>query len=235
MLRLSELYVSVQGEGPRVGEKTQFIRFAGCNMRCPGWPCDTQHAIDPAIWRVQSEKLAINELVSKIIDTYVDTGASNLCFTGGEPLMQPQEDLRQVFARLREHVDANWTWEIFTNGSYHIPSWMLSNFHIMMDWKLPGSGESETKLDERLKNAKRLNRDQGIKFVCKDYEDMVEADTLMTGLRRIDDVIAQFWIGAAWGELSEAEVVDYMIEHGLDAKLNVQVHKFVWPAEQRGV
>ena len=240
-LRLSEVYVSVQGEGPRTGTKTQFVRFAGCNMKCPGWPCDTQHAIDPAIYMKEggSEKLVPDELASYITRYAQDMGASNICLTGGEPLLQEEYLLHATYTAVRVAAISlelpTFTWEVFTNGSRHIPTWMLNNFHIMMDWKLTGSGEALTKAEERLHNAKRLGYDQGIKFVCKDIQDLEEAAELMIMLRQVEDVTATFWVGTAWATLTEAEIVEYILEHNLPAKLNVQLHKYVWPADARCV
>jgi len=65
-MRLSELYTSIQGEGPRVGQPVQFMRFAGCNLRCPSWPCDTQHAIDAARYRHEWETVTPEELAGRV-------------------------------------------------------------------------------------------------------------------------------------------------------------------------
>src|ERR1700704_2587022 len=93
---LSEVYNSIQGEGPNVGQPTTFVRFAGCNMRCPGWPCDTPYAIDPAIWRYESMKASTMWVAEQILDLK----PRHVCFTGGEPFMQPWEELQELWAKL---------------------------------------------------------------------------------------------------------------------------------------
>src|SRR3954453_9454433 len=91
-MRVVEHYTSVQGEGKNVGLPTQFVRFAGCNFKCPGWPCDSSHAIDPKLYR----PLQKNVTPADIIATAFLQPANNICLTGGEPMMQPQVDLLEL-------------------------------------------------------------------------------------------------------------------------------------------
>ena len=233
MLRLSELYTSIQGEGPRTGTLTQFVRFAGCNMRCPGWPCDTPFAIDPAIWRTESEKVGWAELSTRVMKEYRSTGVRNVCFTGGEPFMQDCDELALVVDELR-HLEPAMSFEFFTNGSFEIPHWALysQNILINLDWKLQGSGEALTAFDVRMANARRLRNWHTIKFVCKDEGDMYQALGRATDLKHAD-VEAEFWMGAVWGTLTEADIVEFIKQHTVPFKLNVQVHKYVFGADER--
>lgn len=236
MLRLSEIYTSVQGEGPRTGQPTIFVRFAGCNMRCPGWPCDTQHAIDPAIWRYQSEKLQPSDLGRQIESLAFNKGARNICLTGGEPFMQNHDDLYDMIKYLTPPKP--WcTFEVFTNGSYKFPEWTKEpeiDMHFNMDWKLVGSGEAQTALDIRYENALWLKKTDGIKFVVKNYKDLLEARLIYETLRD-RGCKAQFWVGAVWGEITDAAIVDFIQEWKVSWNLNVQVHKYIWNADERGV
>ena len=100
-LRVSEMYCSIQGEGTNMGTPTMFLRFAGCNMRCPGWPCDTPHAIEPSIWLKESEKFEIQGLVDRIQAT-TGVGVKNICWTGGEPFIQPLAELQRLYWALFE-------------------------------------------------------------------------------------------------------------------------------------
>lgn len=238
MLRLSEHYTSIQGEGPRVGTLTQFVRFAGCNMRCPGWPCDTQHAIDPNIWRHQSEKIDPYELAKRIHTEAHNTGAFNICLTGGEPFLQPHNELFQTIESLA-HPSHVYSFEAFTNGSFAFPNWTkdpLIDMRFIMDWKLVGSGESQTALDTREQNALFLGTDDIIKFVIKDVSDFTYAMGTARRLQRAG-FKGEFSIGAAWGSaVTEKDVVDFMIQNKLrDWILNVQIHKYIWPPDERGV
>lgn len=225
-LILSELYTSIQCEGPNIGKPTQFVRFAGCNMRCPGWPCDTQHAIDPAIWRHEAERLSPTELYHRVV-----SGPGNICLTGGEPFMQKEGDLQEFVEMCKA---TNMSVEAFTNGSFYFPGWALTQIQFIMDWKLKGSGEADTNVAMRLQNAMHLKRADNIKFVVVDKDDLEEALLQYTELM-IKGCSAQFWVGAAWDRIGQQEVIDYMILHELPWRLNVQLHKYLWDPDERRV
>jgi len=228
-LRLSELYTSIQCEGPNTGRPTQFVRFAGCNMRCPGWPCDTPHAIEPSIWRHESEKLDPVRLWDKCFDG--GNGVPALCLTGGEPFMQKSGDL-QEFVEMA-HA-AGMQLEVFTNGSFDFPHWALVHLQFIMDWKLTGSGEAATNYNTRMQNAMKLKRSDSIKFVVCDTKDLEEAAGEYLHLQS-RGCSAQFWVGAAWDRIDTQSVIDFVLSNKLPWKLNVQVHKYIWPPDQRGV
>lgn len=224
-LRLSELYTSIQCEGPNTGYPTQFVRFAGCNLRCPGWPCDTQHAIDPAIWKTQSEKLTAEQLFN-----ILPRWPKRLCLTGGEPFLQPNVELHEFVEMC---IAAGYYIECFTNGTFTFPQWALQTMSFMMDWKLPGSGESDRLNDEtRLNNANRLRRSDGIKFVCVDIDDMVTARQVSYTLLE-HDVVAQLWAAPAWDRLEPTTLIDYIQETEVPWRLNLQVHKMIWHPDER--
>lgn len=230
MLRVNEHYTSVQGEGPRTGILTQFVRFAGCNMRCPGWPCDTPHAIDPAIWRDEHQKLSVDEIARRCVQEAVNTGAMNVCLTGGEPFVQGLDRILDLCMALEKY---DMTAEIFTNGSFpiereHFPFRTC----FMMDWKLRGSGEADTNLGIRTRNVKALLPCDGVKFVIKDNADFIEASAIVRALQS-DRLRAQIWVGAAWDLINEATIVDLIKAYKLPWRLNVQVHKYIYPADAR--
>lgn len=226
-MRLSELYTSTQGEGPNTGRLVQFVRFAGCNLRCPGWPCDTQHAINPDFFLKEGNSQILTP------EQLVDMTAAwprRLCLTGGEPFAQRSIDLQQyVEAMLSE----GYSIECFTNGTFVFPAW-AKPLQFMMDWKLPGSGEADASRDNRLENALRLRRTDGIKFVVVDRADM---DTALQeyAMLQAHGVEAEFWIAAAWGKVHDQDIVQFLQENQLPWRLNVQVHKYVWDPDKRGV
>ena len=227
-LRLSEHFVSPQGEGPRTGVMTQFIRFAGCNMRCPGWPCDTQYAILPEIWRHDSYMRAPEELASDVWDRVATTGASAINLTGGEPFQQPNHLLEKFVARLTDVISI----ECFSNGSFIYPQWALDRIDFVMDWKLEGSGEAATKREERTVNAYRFKPSDAIKFVVTGVVDLQEAQEVWRWLK--NDTPAQFWVGAAWGLYKSADIVEYVKKYQLPWCLNVQVHNYIYNPQERG-
>ena len=166
-MRLTEVYTSIQGEGPNTGQQIQFVRFGGCNMRCPGWPCDTEFAINPEN-KDQWEKIDPIGVASRI-----KAYPKHVCLTGGEPLIQRSEDMRRLAESLTQD---NYKIDLFTNGSQAIPIWSLkNNVTIVMDWKLPGSGEAATGVMQRGENIKFLQEKDAVKFVVKNSEDLLAA------------------------------------------------------------
>jgi 7-carboxy-7-deazaguanine synthase len=225
-LKLSELYTSVQGEGPNVGTLVQFVRFGGCNMRCPGWPCDTLYSVEPSFsssWeRVQADILA---------ERICSTGVKHVVLTGGEPFLQHERDLHELSVHLKQN---GYEIEVFTNGSFEFPKWALQNWWFIMDWKLQGSGEANTRAGIRHMNVNRLKSGDAIKFVVKGEQDLEEA-RLLTQLFQKNEVKAELFVGAAWGHIDDIALIDYIKNHQLPWRLNVQVHKHIWAPDLRGV
>ncbi len=233
VLRLDEHYVSVQGEGPRVGTPTQFIRFGGCNLRCPGWPCDTQHAIQPE-FRKTWIKTEWQDIVEQAISFATATGANNICFTGGEPFLQPKMELQQLVQQL---VAKDFTVECFSNGTLEYPYW-AGGIKFIMDWKLLGSGEGDVNLDTRWKNLDLLNRsglEQAVKFVLKDEEDLREAVEVWIKMKERGLYNIQTFYGRVWdAKWTDAEMIEAVLKTKLPWRLNIQIHNYVWPRDMRG-
>lgn len=227
-LRLVERYISYQGEGPNTGLLTMFVRFAGCNFKCPGWPCDTQHAIDPKIFTKTQQHIEPDTLIDRILG---DSSVNNICFTGGEPFLQNHEDLLQVWAALKNRGR---TIEVFTNGSLEWPDVDLVDT-IILDWKLPGSGEFPS--DEHLlDNIRSLGESDAIKFTIKDRDDFDRAlfnyTTVILPLEASRPVV---WCGPVWGSLTPEKLSMWMKNAEVPWRLNVQVHKYVFGADTIGV
>jgi 7-carboxy-7-deazaguanine synthase len=170
------------------------------------------------------------DLADDIIKEHGRTGAHRVCLTGGEPLMQDKDALRMLIMGLCE---AELSIDIFSNGSFIYPEWLMKNpaVTIIMDWKLPGSGEADTKIDERYVNLRQLRRQDCVKFVVTSMEDLDYAQVLW---REWHFVRATPYVGAAWSWISDQVLVDYVMAHQLPWKLNVQLHKHIW-GELRGV
>jgi 7-carboxy-7-deazaguanine synthase len=233
-LRLSELYTSVQGEGPRVGTPTQFVRFGGCNLRCPGWPCDTQHAIDPK-YRKEWEKLKVVDLIERILDAFKDTGATNICFTGGEPFLQPNSDLEKLTHELVHRYQFNV--ECFSNGTLQYPDWAATQIQFVMDWKLPGSEEQNVNLVTRWRNLRLLNAsaaEHAVKFVLKDEADLERAIDVASSMREQQLYNLQVYYGRVWqSKWTDADMIEAVLARKLSWKLNMQVHNYIWDPHER--
>lgn len=238
VLRVSEVYASVQGEGPNVGETTVFVRFGGCNLRCPGWPCDTEHAINPA-FRNEWERQAPEELYERIIEVAQLAGAKRVTLTGGEPFLQPQVYLSKLVQLLRQNPSDELHFDIdcFSNGTLEYPIWAPRQIQFIMDWKLPGSGEDPWN-NNRINNLQSLRattfKGHAIKFVCKDQADFDFALSLWSSAQA-DFAGVDVYYGRVWGgEITDAELCELVMKHKLPWKLNVQMHNYIWPANERG-
>jgi len=227
-MRLLELYTSVQGEGPNVGRPTTFVRFAGCNMRCEGWPCDSPYAIYPEIWRHEMEAVTPSQIAQRVDGLY----PSHVCITGGEPLLQPGEELLHLIQTLRSR---GITIDIFTNGSRRIKlikEAFPHGVHFIMDWKLTGSGEGESFLETRTRNLRFLTSTDAVKFVAKDTDDLEEAAKLIA---KWGSTPYRKYIAPAWG-FEPKEVIAFMEYEELhDVYLNIQVHKYIFDPGRRGI
>jgi 7-carboxy-7-deazaguanine synthase len=227
-LRLSELYTSIQGEGPNVGTVSTFIRFAGCNYRCPGWPCDSPYAIDPKVYNKESRWVEPEGIMFDL----QSEPSMNVTLTGGEPFLQNREAMSDLAHML---LSTGRTIDIFTNGSRPFPAWIQNDkVTVIMDWKLPGSGEAQKDLDVREVNRRNLDPKDVVKFVCKDKVDLQAATEWM---HQWGPTRHQIYFGAPWQDgIPESDVARYMILNDLhEVKLNVQVHKYIWPREVRGI
>jgi 7-carboxy-7-deazaguanine synthase len=232
MLRVVETYASYQGEGPNTSRPTVFVRFAGCNFKCPGWPCDTQHAIQPS----QFTKLQKMYMPTDLAEHALSFGVANICLTGGEVFLQNNEDLL-LFIQELKRLNPRCTVEIFTNGALawgeEIP---LDVDNFILDWKLPGSGEEYDPTHVFEENFRNLNSFDAVKFTIKDAFDFTEAKRRYEAhIKGIDDE-PMVYAGVVWGQkLTTERLCQYMMENELPWRLNVQVHKYVWHPDKIGV
>lgn len=230
-MRLSEIYTSIQGEGPNVGKPTVFVRFGGCNLRCPGWGegvlpdgttvrgCDTIFAVYPQ-FRMEWEKVTPEQVLERI-SQYPE----HVCITGGEPLLQPDKEMTEVVIGL---LDNNHTIDLFTNGSMILPSWgRYDRVTAVMDYKMPSSGEYGSFNED---NWLRLQEKDAVKMVINpDREDDIQALQDVLKKHRLFD--GRFYVGPVWG--TDASKVAEIAE-GENIELNIQTHKYIF-GDIRGV
>jgi 7-carboxy-7-deazaguanine synthase len=233
-MRLIEHYTSTQGEGPRVGTLTQFVRFAGCNLSCALWPCDSQFAIDPKLYREEQYPRAPWELAADIEKMQRETGASNVCFTGGEPFLQPHKELIQLLHAMYESHQVEWQTEAFTNGTFEVPvEVFLMGLQLVMDWKLPGSGE-KVWLNERSRNLAEMSKYGGVvKFTVANELDFEFALDVWNAL--VQDSGVSVFVGPVWSDTwTASNVVDLIKKHKVPWRLNVQIHQYIYGHNVRG-
>lgn len=230
MLRLLEHYTSTQGEGPQVGVMSQFVRFAGCNLRCPLWPCDSQFAIDPKLFEHNYISVTPQELADRIRRERDRAGAHNIVFTGGEPFLQKKADLLQTMIEL-DHE--GFTFEAFTNGTLPFDEDMLNlGLQPVMDWKLPGSGEGAYSPTRVVNVGLMIGYSQGVvKFTIADRNDYE------TAIKIWQDYIGDklpVYAGPVWSKLEAKQLVEWIKQNRLPWTLNVQIHNYVYGAHTRG-
>jgi 7-carboxy-7-deazaguanine synthase len=234
-MRVSEVYASAQGEGPNVGRTTVFVRFGGCNLRCPGWPCDTQHAIDPA-FRHDWEKLDPQQLVERATTVARSAGTRLITLTGGEPLLQKASELYDLTSRF---IWDGYELDAFSNGTFLYPQWWLDRVTTIIDWKLPGSGEdpiNKNRIDNvrhAMQNIAGMKK-QAIKFVCKNREDFDAAYNIASAYHLNHQNLDIFY-GRVWEtpDITDAELVELVLQKKLPWRLNRQEHNYIWPAHER--
>lgn len=215
-----EKFVSINGEGQHAGELAVFIRLRGCNLACSY--CDTR-------WACTSDAPAEDMTEDEIISYVKSTGVRRVTLTGGEPLMANDiQVLLEAFAK-----EKNILVEIETNGSISIEKFaQISNPPAFtLDYKLAGSG-MEDKMD--LSNFKYLQPKDTVKFVCSDVAELDKVCEIVDEYSLSDKCCVL--ISPVFGRIEPADMVDYLMEHKRnDIRLQLQLHKFIWDPNKRGV
>lgn len=222
MFRVIEKFVSIDGEGPTSGELAVFIRFEGCNLRCT-W-CDTEYS-----WN--GECAYTEESAEEIYEYIKKSGARNVTLTGGEPLLQ-----KNMFELLDILVqDEQLVIHIETNGAMDLTKYKArypkANISYIVDYKLPASGMNHTM---KTVNFNLVNNNDVYKFVIADEQDLLMAYALTKQYDLPSKCLVYY--SPVVESIEPKRIVEFMIEHQLrDVRLQIQVHKVIWPKEMRGV
>ncbi|MCQ2417016.1 MAG: putative 7-carboxy-7-deazaguanine synthase QueE [Oscillospiraceae bacterium] len=215
--QLAEQFVSINGEGQHAGKLALFLRFAGCNLQCR-W-CDT-------MWANQADAPCTPVTEQALCNLAKEAGIRHVTITGGEPLLQ--NDFAALAAALGE---AGFLVEVETNGSVLLPLFETHRPSYTMDYKLPSSGmESQMCLE----NFSRLIPTDTLKFVCGSREDLERMAEIVEEYQLIGK--CQIFISPVFGSIEPADIVDFMKEYHLEGiRLQLQLHKMIWPPDARGV
>lgn len=220
MYKVVELFVSINGEGRRAGELAIFVRFAGCNLNCSY--CDTSWANKEDVQYTLMSKEDIYEQIKK-------ANVKNVTLTGGEPLLQ--KDVKALLEYLGEQKGLRL--EIETNGSIDVELFRTkeNSPSFTIDYKLPGS-DMEQKMC--LKNFEQVRAADTVKFVCSSREDLLKAKEIIE-IYNLDKKAAVY-LSPVFGRIDPQDMVAFMIENNMNnIKLQLQLHKFIWDPEKRGV
>ncbi len=212
-LVVNEIFLSIQGESTYAGRPCAFVRLTGCNLRCNY--CDTEYAFH------QGRRMPVGEILEQL----GGYGCELVEITGGEPLLQ-----EGVYALIGALLERGWTVMIETSGASDV-SRLDRRVIKVMDWKCPASGESAHNL---WSNLQHLTAHDEVKFVLSDRADYEWARDVIRRHRLASRVNAVL-MSCAFGRLEPARLASWMLEDRLPARLQLQVHKYIWPPGARGV
>ena len=213
MLTINEIFHSIQGESTHAGRPCVFVRLTACDLRC-SW-CDTPYTF------TEGRKMSLDDVIATV-DGY---RCPLVEITGGEPLLQ-----RDVYPLMHRLLDGGRTVMIETGGHISIEEVPAPVIKIV-DVKCPGSGESHR---NHWANLERLAPHDEVKFVIKDRTDYEFARDVVNRHQLIGRVAAVLF-SPVHGVLDAKALAAWILEDGLEVRLQVQVHKYIWGADVRGV
>jgi len=215
-LKIYETFASIQGESTRAGIPCFFIRLAQCNLRCSY--CDTK--------RAQTLQNSREIDVEDLIEQTVRSGLNLAEITGGEPMLQSEGVCELANGLLRNGR----TVMIETNGSRDLSPLPPEVIRIV-DWKTPSSGEDARMY---LPNFSSLRPQDEVKFVLSDERDYRFALEKISQYRLAEQT-PNILFSPVYGALPGAELVQWMLRDHAPARLNLQIHKYIWDPNREGV
>lgn len=212
MMKINEIFKSIQGETTFQGVPSLFIRTTGCNLRCK-W-CDTEYAY------YEGTDYTVEEIL-RIVDKY---RCEYVVITGGEPLIQKETPI------LVEHlIRSGYKVLVETGGSMDISVLHPDTLKIV-DIKCPSSGMTEKMLWQ---NIAYLSKRDEVKFVVADYEDYLWGKSIIETYKLSD--VCTILISPAFGLLAPKVLAAWIINDSLPVRLQLQMHKYIWGPDVKGV
>lgn len=207
-LRITEIFLSLQGESTTAGWPTVFVRLTGCPLRCVY--CDTAYAFHGGEW------MSLEQILAAVGSHDV----RHVCVTGGEPLAQ-----KKCGALLARLCDAGHQVSLETSGALDITG-LDPRVQRVLDLKTPGSGELER---NRWENLEDLRATDVVKFVICDRADYEWA----AGVIRREKLAqrSSVFLSPSWDQQEAAQLAEWMLADRLPARLQLQLHKILWGGE----
>jgi 7-carboxy-7-deazaguanine synthase len=212
-LTVNEIYHSIQGESTWAGRPCVFVRLTFCDLRCNY--CDTAYAF------YEGEKIPLPEILKRV--RMFECPLVEI--TGGEPLLQ-----KNVLPLMTMLADAGMVVLLETSGAHDI-SEVDARVHRIMDLKTPGSGECERNL---WSNISRLTGRDEVKFVIGSREDYEWSRERMRE-HALSQRCRAVLFSPIFGRIQPREIVEWMLADKLEARFQLQMHKFIWSPTARGV
>ena len=212
-MKINEIFYSISGESIQAGRLAIFIRTFGCPCRCSY--CDSMYAVEGTDYK----EMSIEDILTEI----KQYDCKYVVLTGGEPLIQ--SDSNEL---IRALVENSYHVEIETCGAVDItPLEDIEDITITMDWKCPSSGMLDKMLESNLEH---LAPYDVLKCVVGSEEDLDE----MARVSKLTS--AQVFVSPVFGKIEPKEIVEYLMNNSLtDVRMQLQIHKFIWPVDMRGV
>jgi 7-carboxy-7-deazaguanine synthase len=228
---VSEIYKTIQGESSLVGYPTVFVRLYSCNLRCV-W-CDSMHAVEGGRY----EEMSVADTVRRVGEL-AGGGIDHVCWTGGEPLLQ-----WRPMALAIDALPPRFVHSVETDGEVPIEPLSVAlperreggHVRFIMDVKCPGSG---MKAKLAFENLKLLRPEDEVKFVIADRADYEFAREVARGhaipARTVlfSPVVPAHRVSKG---LDPATLAAWILEDSLPVRLQIQVHKVIWPGVDRGI
>ena len=214
MLRVTEIFRSIQGESTHSGRPCTFVRLTGCPMRCV-W-CDSEYTF------TGGDHYSLENIVARVRDF----GCPLVEITGGEPLAQ-----RKAFDLIRQLCDEGFEVLIETGG-YVSTADVDERAKVILDVKCPASGEEPRNHWPNLEHL-RADKDE-VKFVIADRGDWDYAQTVIQKYD-LQTTAKAILISPAWEQIDLKSLADWVSASGLNVRLQLQLHKYIWGPEVRGV
>jgi 7-carboxy-7-deazaguanine synthase len=214
MLRVTEIFRSIQGESTHAGRPCSFVRLTGCPMRC-AW-CDSEYTF------TGGERVSVEDVMRKVRDY----GCQLVEVTGGEPLAQ-KEALELIRRLCEEGYEV-----LIETGGYVSTEGLDERACVILDVKCPASGEAERNHWPNLERL-RAERDE-VKFVVAGREDWEFARGVIERYE-LEKMARAILISPVWGSTDLKELAELVASSGLDVRMQLQLHKYIWGPEVHGV
>ncbi len=212
MLKINEIFYSIQGESSAAGLPTTFVRLTGCNLRCSY--CDTEYAF------YEGEDFTVEEAIRKA----EEYGCKLVEVTGGEPLMQ-----KDVIPFMTQLCDKGFDVMLETSGSLQIEK-VDKRVKIVMDLKTPSSGMEKKNL---YSNIDFLKSKDEVKFVIGSLDDYNWAKRMIEKFNLTGKTEVLF--SPVFNAIEPKQIVEWMLNDKLNIRFQLQMHKYIWEPETRGV
>ena len=212
MLKINEIFYSIQGESTFAGERCLFVRLTGCNLRCTY--CDTEYAF------YDGDEFSVHETVAKI----KKYDCKLVEITGGEPLLQ--SEVHELMSKL---CDDNFTVLLETSGSLSIKN-VDERVVIIMDIKTPSSKMESKNIFE---NINFLKPNDEVKFVIGSHEDYDWAKEIIEKYNL--DKKVKILFSSVFGAVEHRDLVEWILRDNLNVRYQLQLHKYIWEPDKKGV